>query len=119
MASTFTFGSVLLPAGSRVLGPVIVPANWAGLRLVLDGAAQVGELSLKIEWSGNGGTTWQVIAGATFDPGTWLDKQGNPQTYRDLTVQFPAGVPGANQQLRLTLDNAFAWTTAGGTLTVI
>jgi len=117
MASTFTFGAFVVPAGTTVLGPVVVPASWTRARYEFDGAAQVEVMSVLTEYSTDGGASWIFGSLAPYDPGTWIDRDGNPQTYRDGELTFARPVAG-NLRVRLTIFNPTAFSSAGGMLLI-
>lgn len=104
MATTITIPSTALTVGPHTVGPATVQTTDAKALLTVDrtvanglNATPTTSLDVHFEYSTDGGTTWQFLAGATgVTGGNQLDNRGNPATAWDLG----AALPGLSFQLR-------------------
>jgi hypothetical protein len=112
---TLPIPPVTVPAGTQVFGPLAVPGGFAHVTLTVD-IANLTAMDVTVETSTDGGTIWRhVVSEAGLRVG--LDKQGLPITTATLSAQWaPPGWPGG--LVRVTLTNAVAFASAGGSLVV-
>ena len=102
-----------VPGGMHVFGPVATP-GFQHVEFTLDIAA-IMSADVLVEWSADGVTDWNHVmneTGLTIG----LDKQGLPITTEHFVGNWSAPWPAGF--VRLSLNNAVAFLSGGGSLTV-
>ena len=120
MATTLTIPTTTLSVGTHTFGPVTVQTANTDATLTIDRTVANGlnatpstTLDVHCEYSTDGGTTWQFLAGASgVLGGAILDHRGNPATTWDLG----ATLPGQSFQLRGSMTVHTTGVTVAGSI---
>lgn len=124
MASTFSIPLVTLAAGAHSFGPASVPDSDSTITLVIDRTVTNGfnsqpgttQAAVQVDQSGDGGTTWQPLAGmGPIIGGSFTsDKTGLAKTQERLFTEFN---PGTGRVARATVTVSGSSVAVAGTLT--
>lgn len=108
MATTFSIPLVTLPVGSRTFGPGPAADSESSITLNVDRTVAGGlnslttasGLTVDVQQSNDGGTTWLDLGGWTAVGGSFTNAHGNPVNTSTGTWELQ---PGTSRQVRATV----------------